>query len=67
MKPKRQEVTREELEKSRKRAYRLVSRKEAYCDLINSCDECDRAVCFWCWVIRRIDGIQTKRILRICK
>ena len=67
MKPKRQEVTREQLEDGRHRNYSVYGYKKSYCDLIDSCEECDRVVCFWCRVIKQIEEIQKKRILRICK
>ena len=67
MKIPRKEVTREQLEDGRHRTFSLVGYKTSYCDLIGSCEECDRVVSFWCRVIRKIEEIQKKRILRICK
>ena len=67
MKLPMQEVTKKQLMDSKHRGYRLIGYKEAYCDLINSCEECDRAICFLCRVIRKIEEIQTRRILKICK
>ena len=63
----RQEVTREQLDENLRRDYRLIGHKSAYCDLIDSCEECDAVVRFGCMIIRKIEEIQKKRILRICR
>ena len=60
-------ITKEELEESRRRGFRVYGYKEVFCDLNNCCEHCDSIVRCLCVVIRWIEGIQTKRILKICK
>ena len=59
--------TMEQLEDSRHRGYCTYGYKKAFCELNDCCEDCDRVVRFWCRVIRKIEGIQIRRILRICK
>ena len=60
-------ITREQLEESRRRGNRVYGYKKAFCDLNNCCEYCDGVVKFFCVVIRKIEDIQIKRILKICK
>lgn len=60
-------ITREELEESRYRGCRVYGYKKAFCDLNDCCEHCDGIVRSLCVVRRWIEGIQTKRILKICK
>ena len=39
----------------------------AFCNLTRTCEECDIIVRFGCMVKRKIEKLQTKRILFICK
>ena len=60
-------MTREELEEGRVQGYRTYGYKKAYCDLTPSCESCDRIIRNLCRIIRFIEDIQTKRILKLCK
>lgn len=60
-------ITREELEESRRRGCRVYGYKKAFCDQHSCCEHCDSIVRCLCSVIRLIEDIQTKRILKICK
>ena len=63
-------ITREELEDGRydrSLGYlRIFGYKHSYCELMGSCDECDKRIRFGCKIINKIADIQTKRILKIC-
>ena len=60
-------VDRKTLEEYRHEGYRVYGYKHSYCKLQNSCEECDKKIRFLCIVIRKIEDVQTKRILKICK
>ena len=60
-------VSRSRLNDSRNRPYGKIGYFQAYCDCVSSCDTCDRFVRALCKLRRKIESIQTKRILHICK
>ena len=60
-------ITREQLEKSRKRPTGICGYKKAFCDLHSSCDACDKKVAFICKITCLLEDIQSKRILKICR
>lgn len=60
-------IDRKTLEANRRDGHRVQGYKDAYCLFQSCCEECDRRVCFWCKVIRKIEKLQVKRILKICK
>ena len=59
--------TREELEQGRRKEARIYGYFWSFCNLNPCCEDCDRLVRFGCKVKRKIEDIQIKRILRICK
>ena len=59
--------TRQQLENGRNRDFRVYGYFWSFCELNRSCEECDRIIRFGCTVKRKIEELQTKRILRICK
>lgn len=59
--------TREQLEEERHDNFRVYGYFTAFCVLNRSCEECDRIIRFGCVVKRKIEELQTKRILKICK
>ena len=58
-------IDRKTLEESRREGRRVQGYKDAYCQLQSCCEECDRKVRFWCKVIRKIEKLQVKIILKI--
>lgn len=60
-------VSRKQLEENKLSRGRLYGWKHSYCNLQSCCEECDKKIRFWCKVIRKIEDMQIKRILRICK
>lgn len=60
-------MTRKELEESRHRGINIYGYKKAFCLGQSCCENCDKNIRFWCKVIRKIEEIQKKRILKICK
>ena len=60
-------ATRCELEGNRRQGYRIYGYKHSYCDLQRSCEECDKVIRIGCKVIRVIEDLQIRRILKICK
>ena len=60
-------ITKKQLEESRHQGYNYYGYKKAYCDLNDCCEHCDSVIRFWCRVIRKIEDVQIKRILKICK
>ena len=60
-------MTRQELQDSRHRGYKVYGYYNAYCYAQDCCDKCDRTVRFWCKVKNKIEKIQEKRILKICQ
>ena len=59
--------TRKQLEEARYFGFRTYGHFTAFCNLNRSCEECDRIIRFGCKVKNKIEDLQTKRILRICK
>lgn len=59
--------TRKQLEENRQRWGRIYGYFTSFCDLNGSCEECDKVVRLGCTVERRIEELQTKYILRICR
>ena len=60
-------IDRKTLEEHRHVGCNVYGYKKAYCNTQSCCEKCDKKVRFWCKVISRIEDIQTKRILKICK
>ena len=60
-------ITREQLEDARHEQYRIYGYKHAYCKLNDCCENCDKRVRFGCKLICKIEKLQTKRILEVCK
>lgn len=65
-------MTREELEWGRKETddkgvTRIYDYKHSYCKQTDCCERCDKQVRFWCKVIVKIERLQKRRILKICK
>jgi len=60
-------MTREQLEEGRHKDNRTYGYLWSFCDQTRSCEECDRVVRLGCKIQRKIEDIQTKRILRICR
>ena len=54
------------LEESRHRGSRVYGYKKAYCDLNSCCEHCDVKVRRLCKIIRWIEDIQIRRILKVC-
>lgn len=59
--------TREQLEEGRHYDCRIYGYFWSFCNLNRSCEECDRIIRFGCKVKNKIEDLQIKRILRICK
>jgi len=59
--------TREQLEQCRHIGFSVYDYFSTFCDLNCSCDDCDRLIRWGCKAKQKIERIQTKRILRICK
>lgn len=59
--------TREQLEESRHVGCRLYGYFYSFCECNKSCEECDKIIRVGCAMKRKIEELQTKRILRICK
>lgn len=60
-------MTKEELEQGRHKGYSVYGYFYSYCDQTKSCECCDKFVRFGCTIIKKIEKVQTKRILKICK
>ena len=60
-------MTREELEEGRHRGYKIYGYFLSFCEQQRCCEDCDKRIRFGCKVKRKIEEIQTKRILKICK
>ena len=62
-------MTREELEQGRHRynPHRVYGYFWSFCELNDCCEDCDKIVRFGCEVKRKIESLQEKRILKICK
>lgn len=59
--------TRQELEDGRHIGYKTYGYLHSFCNWNECCEDCDRTIRFWCIVKRKIEELQTKRILKICK
>lgn len=59
--------TRKQLEEAKHDDFRIYGYFTAFCVLNKSCGDCDRIIRFGCTAKRKIEELQTKRILRICK
>ncbi len=62
-----QMISREQLEKSRRRGCNIYGYKTAFCDLHDCCEMCDKKVRFVCKIICCLEELQIKRILKICQ
>lgn len=62
MKHKELKITKQMLHDSRFRDNNVYGIKKAYCDLHSSCEVCNPNVRFWCWIIVKIENLQTKII-----
>ena len=62
-------MTREELNQGRHEynTHRVYGYKHSYCKLTDSCEKCDKYIRLGRKVINKIEDMQTKRILKICK
>ena len=59
--------TREQLEEGRHYGPRIYGYFWSFCELNRSCEECDKTIRIGRVMKRKIEELQTKRILRICK
>ena len=59
--------TKEQLEEGRHYGSRTYGYFWSFCELNRSCEECDKTIRIGCVMKRKIEALQTKRILRICK
>lgn len=59
--------TREQLEETRYVGFRTYGYFWSFCELNRSCEECDKIIRVGCIAKRKIEDLQTKRILRLCK
>ena len=64
---KERRMNRQELEDARHIGSRIYGYKTAYCNLIPCCNDCDKFVALGCKIMRKIEDLQIKRILWICK
>lgn len=60
-------MTRDELEQGRYRGYRTYGYFWSFCEQNRCCEDCDKLVRIGCILKRKIEDVQTKRILKICK
>lgn len=60
-------MTKEQLEQGRHRGHCVYGYYSSYCFQTDSCERCDKFVRFGCKIKNKIEDIQTKRILKICK
>lgn len=59
--------TRKQLEDGRCVGFRKYGYFYSFCEWNSSCEECDKIIYFGCKVKRKIEDLQTKRILRLCR
>lgn len=59
--------TREQLEEGRRVGYRSYGYFYSFCEWNKTCEECDKIIRTGCGVKRKIEDLQIKRILRLCK
>lgn len=59
--------TMHELEQGRHVGYKTYGYFYSFCERNKYCEDCDRIIRFGCVVKRKIEELQTKRILKICK
>ena len=60
-------MNRDDLEYERHRQNRIYGFFYAFCTYHKSCEDCDKWVRFGCRIKRKIETLQEKRILKICK
>lgn len=60
-------ITRKQLEIARHQGCGVYGYKKAFCDLHDCCEECDKKVRFICKLIAKMEKLQDKRILKICR
>lgn len=60
-------ITREELNESRFQGNNVRGYFKAYCDLNDCCEYCNRWVRMFCRLKNKIEELQVKIILHICK
>ena len=60
-------LTREQLEEGRHYGYLTYGYFWSFCELNKSCEECDKIIRVGCVMKRKIEELQTRRILHICK
>ena len=60
-------ISREQLEAGRHRGYRTYGYFWSYCEQNRCCEDCDKIIRLGCTIKRKIETLQTRRILRICK
>lgn len=60
-------MTRDELEQGRHRGNRTYGYFWSFCEQNRCCEDCDKFVRIGCILKRKIEDVQTKRILKICK
>lgn len=60
-------MTREQLEQGRHIGHRIYGYFRSFCSQNDCCENCDIFVRFGCKVKRKIEDMQTKRVLKICK
>lgn len=63
----KRKITRKELNEARFQGYRVYGYFKAYCDLNGCCEYCNRWVRMLCKLKNKIEKLQTKIILYICK
>ena len=59
--------TRKQLEDGRCIGFRKYGYFYSFCEWNSSCEECDKIIRVGCMTKRKIEDLQTKRILRLCK
>ena len=60
-------ISREQLEEGRHRGYKTYGYFWSFCELNPCCEDCDKIIRFGCTVKRKIEELQERRILKICK
>ena len=59
--------TKEQLEEGRHYGFSTYGYFFSFFELNRSCEECDKIIKVGCIAKRKIEDLQTKRILRLCK
>lgn len=60
-------MTRDELEAGRHSGHRTYGYFWSFCRQNSCCEDCDKMVRIGCRLKRKVEDLQTRRILRICK